>query len=42
MLYEVITEQVGPLANNVEDIAVLMDVIAGYDKRDSTSIDSIV
>ena len=33
-------EQVGPLANNVEDIAVLMDVIAGYDKRDSTSIDS--
>lgn len=33
-------EQVGPLANNVEDIAVLMDVIAGYDRRDSTSIDS--
>ncbi|KKH49336.1 Asp-tRNA(Asn)/Glu-tRNA(Gln) amidotransferase subunit GatA [Methanosarcina sp. 1.H.A.2.2] len=33
-------EQVGPLANNVEDIAVLMDVIGGYDRRDSTSIDS--
>ena len=33
-------EQVGPLANNVADIAVLMDVIAGYDRRDSTSIDS--
>lgn len=33
-------EQVGPLANNVEDIAVLMDVMAGYDRRDSTSIDS--
>ncbi|MDI9394366.1 MAG: Asp-tRNA(Asn)/Glu-tRNA(Gln) amidotransferase subunit GatA [Euryarchaeota archaeon] len=33
-------EQVGPLANNVEDIAVLMDVIAGYDRRDSTSIES--
>jgi aspartyl-tRNA(Asn)/glutamyl-tRNA(Gln) amidotransferase subunit A len=33
-------EQVGPLANNVRDIAVLMDVIAGYDHRDSTSIDS--
>ena len=32
-------EQVGPLANNVEDIAILMDVIAGYDRRDSTSID---
>ena len=33
-------EQIGPLANNVTDIAVLMDVIAGYDCRDSTSIDS--
>src|SRR5664280_644136 len=33
-------EQIGPLANNVADIAVLMDVIAGYDRRDSTSIDS--
>jgi aspartyl-tRNA(Asn)/glutamyl-tRNA(Gln) amidotransferase subunit A len=33
-------EQVGPLANNVTDIAVLMDVIAGYDHKDSTSIDS--
>ncbi len=33
-------EQVGPLANNVTDIAILMDVIAGYDRRDSTSIDS--
>jgi len=32
-------EQVGPLANNVSDIAVLMDVIGGYDRRDSTSID---
>ena len=31
-------EQVGPLANNVTDIAVLMDVISGYDRRDSTSI----
>jgi len=33
-------EQIGPLTNNVEDTAVLMDVIAGYDRRDSTSIDS--
>ena len=32
-------EQIGPLANNVTDIAILMDVIAGYDRRDSTSID---
>lgn len=31
-------EQIGPLATCVEDIAILMDVIAGYDKRDSTSI----
>jgi aspartyl-tRNA(Asn)/glutamyl-tRNA(Gln) amidotransferase subunit A len=33
-------EQIGPLANNVTDIAVLMDIISGYDRRDSTSIDS--
>ena len=33
-------EQIGPLANNVTDIAVLMDIMAGYDRRDSTSIDS--
>jgi len=33
-------EQIGPLANNVTDIAILMDIIAGYDWRDSTSIDS--
>ena len=32
-------EQVGPLASNVSDIAALMDVIGGYDSRDSTSID---
>ncbi|TGC09734.1 Asp-tRNA(Asn)/Glu-tRNA(Gln) amidotransferase subunit GatA [Methanolobus halotolerans] len=31
-------EQIGPLATNVADIATLMDVIAGYDPRDSTSI----
>ncbi|MDD4497212.1 MAG: Asp-tRNA(Asn)/Glu-tRNA(Gln) amidotransferase subunit GatA, partial [Methanosarcinaceae archaeon] len=31
-------EQIGPLANNVSDIAVLMDVIAGHDARDSTSV----
>lgn len=33
-------EQIGPLANNVTDVAVLMDIIAGYDRRDSTSVDS--
>lgn len=31
-------EQIGPLANNVSDIAILMDVIGGYDSRDSTSV----
>lgn len=31
-------EQIGPLATNVADIATLMDVVAGYDARDSTSI----
>jgi aspartyl-tRNA(Asn)/glutamyl-tRNA(Gln) amidotransferase subunit A len=31
-------EQIGPLATNVSDIAILMDVVGGYDPRDSTSI----
>ncbi|RQD82339.1 Asp-tRNA(Asn)/Glu-tRNA(Gln) amidotransferase subunit GatA [Methanosalsum natronophilum] len=31
-------EQIGPMATCVEDIAHIMDVIAGYDNRDSTSI----
>jgi len=31
-------EQIGPLATNVADIAAVMDVVAGYDNRDSTSI----
>lgn len=30
-------DQVGPLAKTVEDVALLMDVIAGHDPRDSTS-----
>ncbi|MCD5409409.1 MAG: Asp-tRNA(Asn)/Glu-tRNA(Gln) amidotransferase subunit GatA [Methanocellales archaeon] len=32
-------EQIGPFACNVEDVALLLDVIAGYDPRDSTSMD---
>jgi aspartyl-tRNA(Asn)/glutamyl-tRNA(Gln) amidotransferase subunit A len=31
-------EQIGPMATSVEDIATVMDVIGGYDPRDSTSI----
>jgi aspartyl-tRNA(Asn)/glutamyl-tRNA(Gln) amidotransferase subunit A len=31
-------EQIGPFAANVRDLAVLFDVIAGYDARDSTSV----
>lgn len=30
-------DQVGPMANNVEDCARLLQVIAGHDQRDSTS-----
>ncbi len=32
-------EQIGPFACNVEDVALLLNVIAGYDPRDSTSMD---
>jgi aspartyl-tRNA(Asn)/glutamyl-tRNA(Gln) amidotransferase subunit A len=30
-------EQIGPLTTSVEDTALLMEIIAGYDRRDSTS-----
>ena len=30
-------DQIGPLANNVEDTALVLEVIAGIDKNDSTS-----
>jgi aspartyl/glutamyl-tRNA(Asn/Gln) amidotransferase subunit A (EC 6.3.5.-) len=32
-------EQIGPLAGNVRDCALLYSVIAGYDPRDGTSLD---
>ena len=33
---------VGPICRNVEDTALLLSVIAGYDPRDSTSVDAPV
>ncbi|NOY13847.1 MAG: Asp-tRNA(Asn)/Glu-tRNA(Gln) amidotransferase subunit GatA [Deltaproteobacteria bacterium] len=35
-------DQVGPLARNVEDCAVLLGAVAGYDPADSTSVDTPV
>ncbi len=35
-------EQIGPFATTVRDVAMLFDVIAGYDARDSTSVDKKV
>ena len=32
-------DQIGPMARNVRDCALLMGVLAGYDPRDSTSVD---
>lgn len=31
-------DQIGPMARNVEDLALLLNVIAGHDPRDSTSV----
>lgn len=32
-------EQIGPIASNVRDVALLYSIIAGHDPRDSTSVD---
>ncbi|MCM8798709.1 MAG: Asp-tRNA(Asn)/Glu-tRNA(Gln) amidotransferase subunit GatA [Candidatus Omnitrophica bacterium] len=31
-------DQIGPITKDVEDCAILMNVLAGYDERDSTSV----
>jgi len=33
-------EQIGPIARNVKDAALLLDVMAGYDPKDATSLKS--
>ncbi len=32
-------DQIGPMTQNVEDAAILYDIISGYDPKDSTSVD---
>ncbi|OQX91098.1 MAG: hypothetical protein B6D57_01050 [Candidatus Coatesbacteria bacterium 4484_99] len=32
------TDQIGPVANNVEDLSALLTIIAGYDEKDANSI----
>lgn len=32
-------DQIGPVGKNVKDCAALLDIISGYDKKDSTSLD---
>lgn len=31
-------DQIGPITNNVKDAAIMMDIIAGHDPKDSTSL----
>lgn len=35
-------DQIGPLANSVEDLAVMLEIICGHDEKDSTSLNAPV
>jgi len=35
-------DQIGPLGKSVEDVALMMNAISGYDRRDSTSVNELV
>jgi aspartyl-tRNA(Asn)/glutamyl-tRNA(Gln) amidotransferase subunit A len=35
-------DQIGPITKDVRDSSILMNVISGYDKYDSTSVDAVV
>jgi len=35
-------DQIGPITRDVEDAAIMLQIIAGYDRRDSTSVDLAV
>ncbi|MFH0790627.1 MAG: Asp-tRNA(Asn)/Glu-tRNA(Gln) amidotransferase subunit GatA [Candidatus Omnitrophota bacterium] len=35
-------DQIGPITKDIEDSAILMNIIAGFDKNDSTSVDIAV
>jgi sulfite reductase (ferredoxin) len=35
-------DQIGPFGKSVDDVALMMNAIAGYDKRDSTSVNELV
>lgn len=35
-------DQAGPFAKSAEDLALILQILVGYDKKDSTSVDSLI